>query len=194
MSAVWSVIAGALLGLFGWRVEGTLPPVKKMVIIAAHHTSNWDGLLLVLAAFRLRIRIHWMVKHTLMKPGLGLLIRALGGIPIDRTASHGVVDQMVDEFNRRDEMILVISPEGTRKYVTRWKRGFYYIAFNAGVPIVLGTPDYKRKRVIVGPSFMPSGDLEAEIELIREFYEDKTPLYPEKAGDIVLAGEIHSRT
>ena len=190
MSTLWSKIAGAIMALFGWQVVGTLPAVDKYEIVAAHHTSNWDGLLLVLASFVLKIRVHWMVKHTLMKPPLGWLLRVLGGISINRTASHGAVEQMVDEFNRHDKMILILSPEGTRKKVSRWKRGFYHIAKGANVPMVLAAPDYKRKQIIIGPMLVPSGDLEADLVPMREFFKDKTPRHPEKAGDIVVAGDV----
>jgi 1-acyl-sn-glycerol-3-phosphate acyltransferase len=190
MSIVWSKIAGAIMALFGWHVVGSVPNINKYEIVAAHHTSNWDGLLLVLASFVLKIRVHWMVKHTLMKPPLGWLLRALGGISINRTASHGAVEQMVDEFNRHDKMILILSPEGTRKKVSRWKRGFYHIAKGANVPMVLAAPDYKRKQVIIGPMLVPSGDLEADLVPMRAFFSDKTPRHPEKAGEIVVAADV----
>jgi 1-acyl-sn-glycerol-3-phosphate acyltransferase len=190
MSTVWSKIAGAIMALFGWHVVGSVPDIDKYIIVAAHHTSNWDGLLMVLASFVLKIRIHWMGKHTLMKPPLGWLLRAMGGIPINRTASHGVVEQMIDEFNRREKMILIISPEGTRKKVSRWKRGFYHIAMGAKVPLVLAAPDYQRKQVIIGPVAVPTGNIDADIEPIRTFFSDKIPRFPEKAGDIMVAGDV----
>lgn len=187
MANVWSWLSGVLMGLVGWRVVGDVPHVPKMVIIGAHHTSNWDGVLLIFTSFRLKIRVHWMVKHTLMRPPLGWLLKAMGGLEINRMTSTGVVQDMVDEFNRRERMILILSPEGTRKKVRRWKRGFYYIAQGAQIPIVLAGVDYARKTVWIGPAIMPSGDLEADLVPIREFYADKTPRHPENAGDIMVA-------
>lgn len=186
MATFFSWIARLVLQLVGWRIEGTVPPYKKMIFVGAYHTSNLDGFLLVAAAFALRHRVLWMVKHTIMKFPLSLLLRALGALPINRASSHGVVEQVVDEFNRRETMKLVIAPEGTRRKVSRWKRGFYVIAQQAGVPIVLAAPDYKRRAVVIGPAMFVTGDVEADLAIIRNFFSDKTPRFPEQAGEITF--------
>lgn len=176
----------------GWHLDGTIPSIKKAVIVGAYHTSNWDGVLLILAAIAYGRRIHWLGKHTLFRGPTAPIVRLLGGIPIDRTRSSGVVDQAIETFRQNDEMLLALAPEGTRRRVPRWKRGFYYIALGAGVPIVLGAPDYARKRIIIGPTIQPTGDIEADMARIRAFYETTTPRYPEKAGPVIIsAGTRH---
>ncbi len=183
---VLSFLAKLIFRLIGWRIEGKLPDIKKAVIIGAYHTSNWDGVLLIIAALAMGRRIHWLGKHTLFKGLAGPFVRLLGGVPIDRTASHGAVEQVVDVYKASDEMLLAVAPEGTRRKVSRWKRGFYYIALGAGVPIILGAPDYPTKRIIIGPTIHPTGDIEADMVAIRAFYETTTPKFPEKAGVPVI--------
>src|SRR5690554_4568719 len=102
--SVLSLIAQAILSLLGWRVDGQLPDVRKAVIIGAYHTSNWDGVLLILAAIALKRRVHWLGKHTLFRGPAGPLVRLLGGVPIDRTRSSGAVEQVVQTFNQRDDL------------------------------------------------------------------------------------------
>ena len=166
-------IARVLLRLIGWHMEGSLPDLPKMVLIAVPHTTNWDGLLLFLAMPYFRIRLRWMGKVSLFWPPLGWLLRLLGGIPIDRKAPQGVVRQLVATFNDRERLALLITPEGTRKQVARWKTGFYYIAHQAGVPILLVYIDRARHTVGIGPVFYPSGDSEADLAQIQQFYIDK---------------------
>ena len=173
-------IARVILHLVGWQVEGGIPDLPKFVVIGAHHTSNWDGLLMVCAASALRVKLHWMGKDALFRFPLGMLMRAVGGISIDRSAKHGVVEQMVQVFNQRDRLVLVIAPEGTRKKVDRWKTGFYYIAQGANVPIVLAYPDYQRKVVGIGPMIVPTGDADDDIAEMRTFYNDKMGRHPER--------------
>lgn len=184
---ILSPLARFLLRLAGWRVVGELPDIKKAVIIGAYHTSNWDGVLLIMGGIALGRRIHWLGKHTLFKGLAGPFVRLLGGVPVDRTASHGAVEQVVQTYHERDEMLLALAPEGTRRRVARWKRGFYYIATGAGVPLILGAPDYPSKRIIIGPTIEPSGDIEADMVKIRAFYETTTPRFPEKAGPAVVS-------
>jgi 1-acyl-sn-glycerol-3-phosphate acyltransferase len=119
-----------------------MPDCGKLVIIAAPHTSNWDFVFGMTGAFALGLELHWMGKHTLFKPPLGGVMRWLGGLAIDRRAAHGVVEQVADEFARRGQLLLVVTPEGTRSKVERWKTGFWHIARAAGVPILLGGLDY----------------------------------------------------
>ncbi len=186
METLFSLFARGILRLAGWRIVGEQPPLHKAVVVAAFHTTNWDGIMLVLAMMALRVHIVWIVKKELMWFPLGNAMRAMGALPIDRLGSQGVTDFLVAEFNRRDHMILVLSPEGTRHKVTRWRRGFYVIAERAHVPIVLAGIDYRRKVMGFGPSFVPSGDLDQDAEILRSFYKDFTPLHPENAGEIAF--------
>lgn len=166
----------------GWRVEGELPDVPKMVIVAAPHTSNWDfvtGMLGVV--FGHGVRAQWLGKHTLFRPATGWLMRWLGGIPIERNAAHGVVSESIKVMNRAEQLLLVVTPEGTRKKVARWKTGFYHIAVGANVPIVLGALDFGRRRIVFGPVFTPSGDMERDIADIQAHYRQFTGRNPELA-------------
>ena len=158
------------LKILGWRVEGEIPDIKKFVIIAAPHTSNWDFPITLAVTFVLKMKIYWMGKHVMFRWPFHGLLRWLGGIPIDRSRSHNVVEQSVQTFNAHEKLIMVIPPEGTRKKVSYWKTGFYHIAKGAGVPIVLGFLDYRRKAGGIGPTFFPTGDIEADMRQIQAFY------------------------
>jgi 1-acyl-sn-glycerol-3-phosphate acyltransferase len=161
-----------LLGLAGWKFEGNTPNLPRFVAILAPHTSNWDFVLFVLGFMALGINMSWMGKHTLFHGPSGRLFLKLGGVPIDRRAPKGVVDQMVDEFARRRQFILGIAPEGTRSKVTRWKMGFYHIAAGAGVPIVPVALDYGRREVRIGQELLPTGDADEDLARLRAFYAD----------------------
>ncbi len=169
-SRVLAAVARALFRLAGWQAEGHLPDLPKAVVVSAPHTSNWDGVILVWTALIMRVRLRYLVKHTLMRPPLGWLVRLTGGIPINRSKRHNAVEQAVQAFNADDRLLLAISPEGTRKPVEYWKTGFYYIALGAGVPLALGYIDYARRRAGVGPIIVPSGDLEADMAQMQAFY------------------------
>ena len=178
------LISRAILRLFGWKVVATLPETHKYVLIGAPHTTNWDFALMLLLKSAIGLQVHWIGKHSLFRWPLGWLMRRLGGVPVDRRSPHKYVDQIVDAFRQRDEMVLVIAPEGTRKKTEYWKSGFYYIALGAGVPIALGFADYARKVGGIGPTIMPTGDIEADLARIRAFYADKTGKHPENQGEI----------
>lgn len=179
-SAILATLSRALFRLTGWRVEGYLPDLPKMIVVSAPHTSNWDGVILVLAALVFRVRLRYLVKHTLLRPPLGWLVRLTGGVPINRTARFNAVEQAVQTFNERDRLALAISPEGTRKPVEYWKTGFYYIALGAGVPLALGYIDYARRRSGIGPIIVPSGDLEADMAQIEAFYAPIVGRHPSR--------------
>lgn len=182
-----SAIATFVLRLFGWRVDGTLPNVPKYVIIGAPHTSNWDFFLMVLAAPVLKVKVVWMGKDSLFWWPMGALLRRLGGIAIDRRSRNNVVDQAVAVFGRSERLMMVITPEGTRKKTSAWKSGFYYIALGAQVPILLCYADYAHKVVGVGPLLMPTGDIEADMGRIRAFYSGIAGRHPEQTSDIRIA-------
>ncbi len=163
-------VASGVLRLFGWHLVGPIPTLKRYVLIAAPHTSNWDFLLMLLVVLKAGINLHWMGKHSLFKPPFGGLMHWLGGIAIDRSKTNNVVSQMVEQFARRDELILLITPEGTRSQVERWKTGFYQIADGAQVPIVLAFVDGERRELGFGEVFAPSGDLDADLPKIQARY------------------------
>jgi 1-acyl-sn-glycerol-3-phosphate acyltransferase len=174
------------LKMLGWRSEGQPPGLEKYVMIGAPHTSNWDFPIGLAILFSFKFRFYWLGKHTIFRwPFHGLFLR-LGGIPIDRSKSGNVVEQTVQSFRENDKMVLLLSPEGTRKKITHWKTGFYYIARGADVPIVLAFLDYTRKVGGFGPVFYPTGDIEADMKTISAFYADIVGKYDEKAGPVSI--------
>jgi len=180
-------LAFSFLKVFGWRLEGRLPDVDKLVVIAAPHTSNWDLPVLLSLAFALRAKACWLGKHSLFRRPFGFLFRWMGGIPVYRSASQNMVAQSVEMFRKSEKLILTIPPEGTRSKVSHWKTGFYYIALGAEIPIAMAFIDYKRKASGVGPTLYPTGNIEADMEVIRNFYATVTAKYPDKASLPALA-------
>ena len=182
ISPLIHVLSSFFMKLLGWRVEGKLPDDNKVVVIAAPHTSNWDLPILLSVAFELDIEARWLGKRSLFQGPLGFLSSWMGGIPVDRSASQNLVAQSVEMFRNSERLILAIPPEGTRGKVTNWKTGFYYIALGAGVPIALGFIDYKRKASGLGPAIHPTGNIEEDMKIFRNFYANVTAKYPEKAS------------
>lgn len=175
------ILAKLIFFIGGWKVVGTVPPdIKKAVMIAAPHTSNWDFLWARLAFFILGLRLRYTIKKELFFFPLGFILKALGGIPIDRSKKTNMVDYMVGLYQEFDDLILLITPEGTRSYSPEWKKGFYFISDGANVPILLGYLDYAKKHAGIGPVFQTTGDVDKDIQEIQSFYKDITPKYPEK--------------
>jgi 1-acyl-sn-glycerol-3-phosphate acyltransferase len=168
-----------LLRLCRWRISGELPNVSKAVVIVAPHTSNWDGLFGLSAIQALKLRVHAMGKDSLFVGPLGWLLRYMGAIPVDRKAPQGMVKQIVERFAADEKMFLAVAPEGTRHAAERWKTGFYQIAHEARVPIVLVAFDYGRREVRILGSIQPSGDLQADMESIYQHYRGIPPRNPD---------------
>ena len=166
--------------LAGWRVDGKLPDLSKYVLIGAPHTSNWDFILFLGVIFSLRANVHYMGKAELFRFPFGWFFRYCGGVPVDRKKSTGLVDQMVTACDRADKFILTIAPEGTRHYVSDWKRGFYHIARGAGIPIVMGIIDGRHKIVRVGQVFHPTEDIEADTKIIKGIFEGVVGIKPRR--------------
>ena len=177
------------LKVTGWRVTGTIPAGGKFVVIAAPHTSNWDFPFMLAVAAIFRLRLSWMGKHSLFKPPFGRLMRRLGGIPIYRDAQGGLVEQVVARFAQNDRLVVLVPPSGTRQKRDYWKSGFYWIANNAQVPLLCAYLDFSRKEAGLGLSFVPTGDLGADMDRIREFYADKVGKFPEQHTTIRLRDE-----
>ena len=166
--------------LFGWRVDGILPDLPKYIIIAAPHTLNWDFILFLDIIFRLKINASYMGKAELFRSLFGWFFYYCGGIPVDRSKPTGLVEQTVEACERAEQFILVIAPEGTRHGVKEWKRGFYHIARNAGIPIVLVKVDGKHKIVHVGEIFHPSGDMEVDMKTIQDAFKGMKGIRPSR--------------
>jgi len=177
------------LRLLGWKLLGQKPPYKKYLVLAAPHTSNWDVPLMLAMSYVYGIRLSWIGKHSLFRGPWGWLLRRVGGVPVDRRARHNAVQQMVEEFARRDELCLAITPEGTRGRADYWKSGFYHIASGAGVPIVLGLLDYRKKVGGLFEAVFTTGDLKADMDKIRTFYSNASGKYPQHFGPIRVREE-----
>ena len=160
-----------VLRLGGWRMEGAFPDIPKLVLIGAPHSSNWDGVWGLGAKLGLGLDIRILGKDSLFRvPLLGLVLRRMGIIPVDRTASHGVVDQSVELIRRHPKFWYGLAPEGTRRKVERWKTGFWKIAKSAGVPVLPAYFHYGRRIVGIGPLFHLGDDMDADIARIQAWY------------------------
>ncbi len=175
--------------LAGWRLKGEVPETRDMVIIAAPHTSNWDFILLLAAAYSFGISVNWLGKSSLFPPIFGDFLMYLGGIPVDRSKPNNMVEVLSERIASGKGTTLVVPPAGTRKKTDHWKSGFYRIAEASSIPIVCGYLDYPIKEAGLGPAFVPS-DLKTDMNKIRAFYEPITGLYPERKSTIRLREEI----
>lgn len=165
----------------GWKLEGELDSgIKKCIMIGAPHTSNFDFGYSRAALYMMNRPVKYLIKEELMKFPLGLFFKATGGIGVRREKSENLVSHMVELLNRAEELVILLSPEGSRKLNGKWKTGFYHAALQAKVPIVLSSLDYKKKIAHVGPVFHPSGDYHLDMQQVIEYYRHITPRYPEK--------------
>lgn len=185
--------------LFLWRWTTVIPqhPVPaKCVMIAAPHTTNWDFPITLAMAKVSGVKISWLGKQSLFKGPMGPIMRRLGGVAIDRSAPGGMVASLAAQFAERDRLVLVVPAEGTRSRTEYWKSGFYRIAEQAGVPIVLAFVDRSTRSGGFGPVITVTGDVAADMDAIRAFYEGKEGLKPGRFGPIRLreedAGDGHA--
>ena len=186
----FSTFVGRLfLCLIGWRVVGELPADRHMVIVAAPHTSNLDGFIMLAAAWHLGVHMRWLVKETLFVPGVAWALRASGAIPVDRSGTGGMVQALVKRLAETSCLALVIPPTGTRSYRDYWRSGFYHVARTANVPVVLAFADYGTRQTGVGPTIHLTGDVRADMEAIRGFYTHIQARYPDQCGPARLREE-----
>lgn len=177
----------AWLKAFRWELVGGPPPVPKAVVVAAPHTSNWDLPFALAIAWSLDLDMQWVGKHTLFKkPVWGRFMKSLGGIGVDRRKKNDAVKAIADMVKQRDRLLLIVPPEGTRGAASRWKTGFYWIAVESEVPIVLGFLDFGKKRGGLGTVLHPSGDIHADFEKLRDFYADVKGKHPERQGVVAI--------
>ena len=179
-------ICRVLLRLMGWTTAGVFPEDPRLVAIFAPHTSNWDFIIIFLMVTARGIKGNFFAKHTLCRPPLGWFMRAVGAIPVVRRRTENLVDSAVEALAGHEQFYLGLAPEGTRRYTDHWRTGFYHIAERSGARIVLMYADYDKKETGFGPVITPTGDMEGDFEVIRGFYEDKTPKRPENRSDAVL--------
>ena len=183
-------LSGIVNFIFGWKAIGPLPQHSKYVMIAAPHTTNWDLLFLLSCAWACGVPVSWMGKHQIFRWPVAGLFKALGGVAVRRDRRNDLVAQMAEIFAERDEFVLVIPPEATRSRVDFWKSGFYRIAIAADVPIHFGYLDYPTKTGGFGAFLKPTGDITADMAVIRAFYADKTGKNPEWFGPVRLKEEV----
>jgi 1-acyl-sn-glycerol-3-phosphate acyltransferase len=174
-----------IFSINGWDIKGQLPKdIKKCVMLASPHTSNYDLVYALVGLKKLKVKVRFTIKKEWLKFPFGIFMRPLGAIGIDRGPKtkdrKSMVDAMAELFQDRDELTVLVTPEGTRKRVEKWKSGFYYVALKAKVPIALGYLDYKNKIAGIGPVIYPCGDFEKDLRTIQEFYVTIQPKHPEK--------------
>ena len=166
----------------GWKLEGKMPPeIKKCILVAGPHTSNYDFLLAMAGFYKMKLPVKYLIKKEWLDfwP-LRRIFRNSGAIGVNRDKNSTMVDSLAELItSSKENLAIMISPEGTRKLVHRWKTGFYYAALKAKVPIVLSSLDYRTKTAAIGPSFMPCGCFRKDMIFIKNYYKDITPKYPE---------------
>jgi 1-acyl-sn-glycerol-3-phosphate acyltransferase len=181
-----SWVARGLLRLGGWTPVGGTFDVPKAVIIAAPHTSNWDGIWGLVYRIAFRVDIHFFAKDTLFWFPLSVVLRSLGGVPLDRNRPAAAVPAAIEALRANESYYFGLAPEGTRRRMPGWKSGFYRIAREADVPVVLGFWDYGRRRLGTGPTIRLTGDIDGDMARIRAFYDDVQGRHPENATPAVL--------
>jgi len=170
-----------ILKLMGWKVVINIPPdIKKCVVMMAPHTSNWDFLYGWLGYMSIGVNSKYLIKKEAFVFPLGGILKAIGGLPVDRQASTNIVHQVGEMFKENESLFITITPEGTRSLRHTWKRGFYHIAELAQVPVAFGFLDYKNKVGGIGGMLFPTGNYESDLKKIESFYEDKGARFPEK--------------
>jgi len=166
--------------VLGWKAVVTVEEPPKSVICVAPHTSNWDFIIGKLYYWSLGRKSNFLMKKSWFFFPAGILLRSMGGIAVDRSKRTSVTEQMAEEFNKHESFHLAITPEGTRKLISKWKMGFYHIAVQAKVPIQLAYIDYEKKEMGISGILYPSDDEEADLVIIQAFYKSVNPKHPEK--------------
>lgn len=183
-------LARFMLRANGWRIEGSRPDLRRCVVIAAPHTSNWDFFLMLMFAAAFDMKVKWMGKHSLFRPPMGWIMQAFGGMPIFRHKSTNLVNSVVETFSELPDLMLVVPTEGTRGRAEYWKSGFYHIALKAGVPIVPSFLDFGEKRGGFGPAYRPTGNIPMDMQYFRDFYAGMRGKFPQNFGPIRLREEL----
>jgi len=160
-----------------WRISkwspATTPPPDQGIVLGAPHTSNWDFVLMLVTGWKVGVKFKWLGKKQMFPKPIAGLMRALGGIPVDRSRPYGLVEELVRRAEAGEKYLLVITPEGTRSERKYWKSGFYRIARQTNLPVVLGFLDRDNRMAGLGPTIHLTGDVKADMDVIREFYAGK---------------------
>lgn len=177
-------LAALIMKLGGWTVIGTAPDVPKAIFIAAPHTSNWDGLWALTCKVVLGLELKFFAKQTLFWFPLSIVLRALGGIPLDRSEAGSAVSQAVARFETEERFFLALAPEGTRSLTPGWKSGFYRIASEAQVPVFLAVLDYGKRRIGIAARLDVSGDIDADMKICADLYGSVEGRWPALASPV----------
>ena len=180
-------IARFLLLLGGWTLVGGVPDIHYAVVLVDQHTSNWHCSWGLVYKVAIGLNVTFFAKRSLFWFPLSLLLKALGGIPLNRDRARSAVDQAVAAFNNNERFLFALAPEGTRRKTRGWKTGFYRIAEAAGVPVVCGFFDYANKRVGLGPTVTLTGNMQADLDIFRSFYTTMEGRWPEKTSPVIFA-------
>tara|TARA_B100001287_G_scaffold271571_1_gene272048 strand:+ start:943 stop:1542 length:600 start_codon:yes stop_codon:yes gene_type:complete len=167
------------INISGWTIKGRVPDEERIVIIAAPHTSNWDFILAMLAIFGLNIKLRWLGKHSIFKPGFKNFFKWLGGIPVYRDNPSNLIDNVVKIVKKEKSIVIAMTPEGTRKKVKRWKTGFLRIAKQTHSKILLISIDAPTKSIEIGNIFNPTGNSEEDLEFIQKYYSSFRGINPQ---------------
>lgn len=168
-----------VLKILGWHAEGELPNENKLMFAVAPHTSNWDFIIGLMLMFAMGFKVHWLGKHSIFTWPFKGLMESWGGIPVYRHSPKGFVEQVADQFRTHEKLHIAIAPEGTRSKVGKLKTGFIRMALAADVPIMRASIDYKKKAVIFGDLYYPTGDLEQDERNCYEYFKQFTAKFPE---------------
>lgn len=182
-----------LLKLLGWKIAGIVPQESKYVLIEAPHTCMMDFVIAKFHNWATGMQLHFLIKQEMFFFPLGCILKAAGGLPLNRKHAAGLIARIVYEFENRTHFALAVTPEGTRRKTTRWKSGFYYIACKAQVPIAVGFIDYARKELGVKAMFQPTNNMEQDMIDLKRHYIGVTARYPEKFTT-GLSEEIATKT
>ncbi len=179
------LIARLIFFFSGWKIDpASKHTIRRAVMTAAPHTSNWDIVYTLAVFYRLELPIKFTIKKEWIRSPLGPMLRSLGAVPVDREYRNGkkvsMVQVMIELFDQYDDIIMLVTPEGTRQYAPEWKTGFYHVAQGANVPILMGYIDYENKIAGTGPTFRITGNIEEDIERIKDFYRPIQGRHPER--------------
>ena len=184
----------SFLKLVGWEAVGNAPDMPKFVMILAPHTSNWDLIFILAVVYVLGIKCYWFGKKDIFRWPVGGFFKWLGGIPINRGLRQNMVQQTVEIIQSSEQIIVGLSPEGTRSNTKYWKTGFYHIAHQAQIPIVFAFLDYSQKVGGLGPIMNPTGDIEEDMKIMRQFYSGITAKYPYNFGNMAIKPRFNSES
>ena len=180
-SKILRIIARFGINISGWTIRGNVPDEERIVIIAAPHTSNWDFILAMLAIFGLNIKVRWLGKHSIFKPGFKKFFEWLGGIPVYRDNPSSLIENVVNIVKKERSIVIAMTPEGTRKKVKRWKTGFLRIAKQTHSKILLISIDAPTKSIEIGNIFNPTGNSEEDLAYIQKYYSTFRGINPQKS-------------